>query len=290
MSASLIVMIPLVLLGLVTALCFVGCVFQTGGLDLLGVYQDTVANEATLVACWPLNDKAEIPDNPDGATALDISKNKLNGTYNGAALSVKVMQGGIVLGDVPVGTSTPNTCAFFNGGRVTVPFNQALNPAKFTVEAWVKPNWSATDMAVRGVVISLNTQLNAGYSLFVANNSWTAAVGTGAGQPSVSLPVTFNNNAPVTSYLAMTFDGTQLTLFVGIAGGTLTNTPSLTIPGTFLPENSMSAATPLFIGIGRPDLQDGMFPLDGFVQDVAVYSDVLSSTTIMDHFNKGKGG
>ena len=289
MSASLIVMIPLVLLGLVTALCFIGCALQAGGLDLQGPYLDAVTNDPSLVACWPLDDQADISDNPDGATAADISKNKLNGTYKGAALSVKVQQEGIVPGDVPP-SGPPNTCAFFNGGRVSVPFAGALNPAKFTVEAWVEPQWAAGDTAVRGVVVSLNTAANAGYALFVQNNAWTAGVGTGAALPTVALPVTFENGGPVTSYLAMTFDGNStLTLFVGVANGTLTST-SMTIPGTFLPEQSNTTATPLFIGMGRPDLEAGMYPLNGFVQDVAIYNDALSTTAITNRFNIGKGG
>ena len=56
MSASLIVLIPLVLLGLVTTLCFVGCVLQAGGLDIQGPYRDAVTTTNGVVAFWPLDD------------------------------------------------------------------------------------------------------------------------------------------------------------------------------------------------------------------------------------------
>jgi hypothetical protein len=65
MSASLIVLIPLVLLGLVTALCFVGCA-QVIGLQpwQSRSYQSTVSGDPNMVALWPLNDV------PPSTTAL----------------------------------------------------------------------------------------------------------------------------------------------------------------------------------------------------------------------------
>src|SRR5215831_7300266 len=90
MSASLIVMVPIVLLGLVTALCFVGCGLMTHGLGLgFGPYEDPISNNSNCVACWPLNDA------PPSTTAVDI-KGGLNGSYMG---SVALVQTGIVAGD-----------------------------------------------------------------------------------------------------------------------------------------------------------------------------------------------
>jgi hypothetical protein len=47
--------------------------------------------------------------------------------------------------------------------------------------------------------------------------------------------------------------------------------------------------TPLFIGMGRPDLPAGMFPFPGFIQDVAFYGSALSFPILQGHFNAGTG-
>jgi len=291
MSASLMVFIPLAVLGLVTALCFVGCGLHTGGIDLLGPYQDKVFYDPNIVACWPLNDQAELPDNPDGTPAVDIIKTpaQFNGTYTGTAGTIKVQQPGIVPGDVPGGSSTASQCAFFNGGLVQVAFQQSLNPAKFTVEAWVLPNWNKNDPpALRAVLVSA-TSAGAGYALFAqSDNVWEAQIGTGNGN-FFSLKATQPIELGVANYLALTFDGTTLTLFVGPVGGSLATTPG-TPPTSFVPEDSTatpSTATPLFIGTGHPDATPGN-PFNGFIQDVAIYKDALSASTIMDHFNTGR--
>ncbi|HXW23827.1 MAG TPA: signal peptidase II [Xanthobacteraceae bacterium] len=61
MSATLIVLVPLVLLALVTALCFVGCAFPTSGLAMkvLTNYRTVdVLGNPNLAAFWPLDDAA----------------------------------------------------------------------------------------------------------------------------------------------------------------------------------------------------------------------------------------
>jgi hypothetical protein len=181
MSASLIVLIPLVLLSVVGALCFVGCVFQTGGIPLppnpLGPYEgDAVLAEASVVALWPLND-------PTGSTnAADIGPNKFNGTYVGTeGGNYALQQPGLVPQDIINGVQTK--CAYFSGGSVQVGFQQALNSQSFTIEAWVKPNWTAADpQAQRAVVVSANGAAGAGFALVATpDNFWSAQIGTGSG-------------------------------------------------------------------------------------------------------------
>jgi Concanavalin A-like lectin/glucanases superfamily len=288
MTASLIALTPLVLLGLVTALCFVGCGLHTHGLSLLGPYQDGIIADPNIVACWPLNDPSDLPtDNPAGTRAADISANNFYGYYSGAAGTVKVQQPGIVPGDIPSGSSTANQCAFFNGGLVQVGFQQALNPAKFTLEAWVQPSWTKDDPAVqRAVLVSANSS-GAGYGLIATpDNFWEIDIGV-VGNTFFSLKATQPIELGTVHYLAVTFDGTTLTLFAGAFGGTLVSFPGTPMAG-FVPEDS-STATPLFIGMGHPDT-GGMFPFNGFIQDVAVYKDALSFPTLMNHFNAGSGG
>lgn len=295
MSASLIILIPVVLLGLVTALCFVGCGLNTHGFGAnFGPYQNAVFNYKNVIACWPLNDTVQnLP------TATNIVNAQFNGTYPGTPMgpnSFMLQQQGIVFGDVNNGL-TP--CAFFNGSFVTVDFHPELNPAAFTLEAWVKPNWTAADpQVVRAVVVSLNPA-GAGYSLFATtDNFWEAQIGTGSGNfVSVKFDTGIALNA--VNYLAMTFDGMLLTLFVGTVFGTVggmvsgslnsKSSPPIMAPTKFVPEQATapSTATQLFIGMGRPDIVGGMFPFDGSIQDVAFYSPPLSGTDVQNNFNLG---
>jgi hypothetical protein len=304
MSASLIVLIPVVLLGLVAALCFVGCIFPVSGLPSgpfqPGTYETAVIQTNGLVALWPLNDE------PLGTTnivpsAADVAPKPagvmpFNGNYEGTLnTSFELNQNSIVPGDSD--GSNP-ACVSFNGknGFVSVPFHQELNPPlQFTLEAWVQPNWTPDQQGTRAVVISANGPANVGYGIFASTTQtttgtssvWTAVIGTGTAQPSVSVPITFGT----ASYLAMTFLNNTLSLFVFPVNGTPNN---MQVNGAYVQEQSnppppqQSTATPLFIGMGRPDMPTAnMFPFNGFMQDVAVYNVALDMGTIMMHFNLG---
>ena len=67
MSTSLIISMPVILLGIVGMLCFVGCALATGGIPAtpFNEYSDkTVLNNPSIMAYWPLNDQHLITDNP----------------------------------------------------------------------------------------------------------------------------------------------------------------------------------------------------------------------------------
>lgn len=72
---SLIVLIPMILLGIVGAFCFAGCVFETGGLasPFSDYTNGTVRKETSLMVFWPLNDKLKDSDNP--APAIELQSN-----------------------------------------------------------------------------------------------------------------------------------------------------------------------------------------------------------------------
>jgi hypothetical protein len=300
MSASLIVLIPVVLLGLVMAVCFVGCVLHTHGQGLgLGPYQDTVKVNGNLIACWPLDDL------PPSTTAVDIGPNGFSGMYTAVAggfppdpvnMSAAAPgtftlnnQPGIVLNDVQNNILTP--CASFNGGFVQVKSEPQFNQPSFTVEAWVKPAWTANDVATapanRAAVVLADP--TSGWALIAtSDNFWeaTVAVMTSMG-PSffpvkATQPITLDG---ITTYfLAMTYDGTTLTLYVGIPGSALTAT-SGTPNDTF-----QAASTRLVIGTGRPDLTNGLFPFNGLIQDVAYYNTAFDTPTMGTHFALGNPG
>jgi hypothetical protein len=300
MSASLIVLIPLVLLGLVGALCFVGCGFPTGGLaHTLGPYATAVNKSNGLVAFWPLNDQligtivpaaADVAPKPMNAKAFD-------GQYSGSSgSSFKLNQTSIVPGD-----SGGGGCVSLNGvnGFVNVPFAQALNPQSFTVEAWVLPGWSSTDVAtIRSVVASANGQPAAGWALSAtAGNVWQATIAitpAAAGSNFFSVPADQQVvlDGSTVYYLAMSFDATvqTLTLFVGsVSNGAASALASFPMPvpaGSTFQAEQQSSATPLFIGMGRPDMPAAnQQAFKGSIQDVAFYNTALVDVT--GHFNLG---
>jgi hypothetical protein len=175
MSTSLIVLIPVILLGIVGLFCFVGCVLDTSGLPGGGEEPPpfteysgmTVLPTNSLMAYWPLN------ETKDTAAAVD-RKSASNGKYidpntappmtvydwpqynNGpdvlsAAGAGVLMPGqpGIVAGDaVALPDGSAPACMVVDGAyvEVDVAFKDKFVPqASFTVEAWVRVDWKVGD-------------------------------------------------------------------------------------------------------------------------------------------------
>jgi hypothetical protein len=323
MSASSIVLVPLVLLAVVTTLCLVGCAFQTGGLPMtvFTAYRSTtVLGNANLVAFWPLDDEINSPkaEEPKSGFVGDYVTATTNpGQFpdppvaNFSAPAVGKLawaQPGIVAGDCIGGDpNNRTTCIAVNGGYVSVPQNAKLNPPSFTVEAWVRVDWNNTDPvnfppAFRLVVDSRAFAPNnvTGFALFATpDNHWAVSVGGGAvGQTIVTgEAVTFNT----TSYLAATYDGATDTLTLFVDG--IRSSPAMV--GVPYVQNTTS---PLFIGSGSPssplrpqppavpvDQTAPLFPFVGEIEDVAIYNVALAGGTmdandvIFTHAHNGNG-
>jgi hypothetical protein len=77
MSASLVVLLPVVLLGIVAVFCFAGCGFSpSGALLAFTTYSDTtVLANPSVVAYWPLGEAG------DNLPAVDRTANPDNGQY-----------------------------------------------------------------------------------------------------------------------------------------------------------------------------------------------------------------
>jgi hypothetical protein len=184
MSASLMILIPVILLGIVGMLCFAGCILPTEGLPNDGgeppppkpftEYSGmTVLPTNSLMAYWPLN------ETKDTAAAVD-RKSASNGKYidaknnmvppqtvydwpeyhvpNGANPDVLSAAGagvltpgqpGIVAGDaVPLPDGSAPACMVVDGAYVEVDVafkDKFVPPASFTVEAWVRVDWKVGD-------------------------------------------------------------------------------------------------------------------------------------------------
>jgi hypothetical protein len=191
MSVSLIVLLPILLLGIVSVFCFVGCVLQTGGLGGPPIppftqYSGlTVLGTPSIAAYWPLNEAADTLPAHDGAPNpvpgkyVDPNTVGLAPATPGTiypwpqvanipnppgvdALSaaapgqLNLGQPGLVKGDAKQPGNDPfvlTTCMAVNGGYVQIPFDPKWNPPSFTLEVWVQVGWQASDpLAWRAVL------------------------------------------------------------------------------------------------------------------------------------------
>jgi Concanavalin A-like lectin/glucanases superfamily len=305
MSALLVLLFLLGTAAIAWSACFVGCYTDVTVSDYYQ-YQKTVATTPGLVAFWPLDDAS-------GTTAVDLGPNKFNGTYTmgpdvptyNAAQQSDASPGTFTLEHVNIvpgdTTSTdgsaapPNPCVYFDGGFVSVPWQAALGPpppGKFTLEAWVVPNWTLADaqanQSFRSVVNSsaATAGMSTGFALYASpDNLWTATIGIGAQDATAT---TGNNQTIVQGslyFLVVTYDGSTLTLWVNPAD--TTQPPDGTAAaGGYVPAPS---PVPLYIGTGRPDLPTPLFPFNGSIQDVAFYNVVLDGKTIETHYLNGLG-
>jgi hypothetical protein len=172
MSASLILLFPVILLGIVGMLCFVGCGLPVEGLpnEPFTEYTGKTVLLEKIMAYWPLNDVLTDKDNPapalervskipssyiDPVTApllykwLDIPVSLAPDVLSAAAPgTIKFNQPGIVPGDAVVAgiPSIIQSCVVVNGCYVEAPFNaKFVPPSSFTAEAWVRVDWSSGD-------------------------------------------------------------------------------------------------------------------------------------------------
>jgi hypothetical protein len=265
MMDSVIIAAPLLIAAIVMAVRFVGCGLDTSGTGVPESYSGTVSATTGLQGFWQLND-------PSGSTtAADSVNNAPNGTYRpGAHPGVT----GLVCS---YATDSTATAASFDGvkGYVSVGFDPKLNPPHFTVEALVNPSKIASS-----VVVSSDT----GYQLVLnGNGAFVASVGAGG---TFGTPIVVNAGATTTNgpfYVAITYDGTHLSLYVNPAasGGPSTLGSDMYQQGTATYTPATSGE--LRIGASASSGPPGEF-FAGTIQDVAVYSRALGFYEIVNHY------
>ena len=261
MSTTLFFLVPIGMLAVVWSVCFVGCVFHTGGLE--APYSNNILQEESFVAYWPLSDFPNLPP-PPGApalppppqgstsvgTALDISGNNHNGSYINPPIypsgttflttmgnppvdlkpTLNLQQASIVPGDaVAEGSKNLPACVDFEGSYVSIPW-AANSPAltDFTLEAWIKPRWTVTGF--NWVVFSARTKTGTGFVIYInQQNQWQFDIGNGTAIATVNtmVPAAVNN---ALTYVAVTFKSTSdttgtLSLWLNPASDSDSNTP-----------------------------------------------------------------
>jgi hypothetical protein len=338
MSTSLIVLIPVILLGIVGMLCFVGCTLPTGGLGPdFTTYTTMIVSTKDIIAYWPLKEGAdampasELVSNSAG-NYIDKFTAKTDTVYpwpqfnvpNGANPPVlsaaaagademgdlKLGQPGIVRGDVvpPLSSPLPPACMVVNGCFVEVPFNSGkfIPATAFTVEAWVRVDWTVNDPHAFRFVLDMREHdpVTTGFAILAKADDngtsyrWAAAVGDGSTKfvpiESPQQTITLKDIAPsatgTTFYLALTFENQTLTLFVDgvqqtqVASGYTPNAAQVLWIGAGTPYSPRRTQPPV-----GPDPTSPLFPFVGAIQDVAIYQVALPPLTILAHFNNGNG-
>lgn len=327
MTAFTFLIVAISLLALLSGLGFVGCVLDTHG---LGTGEDQtftqysgedVIKNTSCVAFWPLSEPSATAGNPVATAIAKDAKGNNNGNYthkgNAGQLfpcpdftivagvdsapaigSLALGVNSLLPGDAVQPAGNPpvlTTGMTVEGGFVTVPFTKVVNPDIFSVEAWVRPEWTAGAKPAYRVIVDTRNAVGSvvsGYALWVKQDgSWEAQLGIGNNG---AFTVTGGPAAlSETAHVVLTFDGTTAALFVnGVQVSQATSNP----PG--LPF-SPNASSPFVIGVGLPWLPartqptDNMFfpltPWVGTIQNVAVYNAVLPDEDIKKHFDDGSG-
>lgn len=260
---------PLLIAALVLTLGFVGCSFHEGAAatpptPMPNQYRDTILATSTLVSYWRL-------DEAPGATMAADSKDANNGTYHG----------GVTLGVPGLLHSDTDTAAQFDGtsGYVGVPFALSLNPPKFTIEALVTVTGGAG--GYRSIISSRDVEAGTGASFgYVLHlnpqNLWEAWAGDGSATFKAATVSTAATGGP--HYVAVTYDGSQLTLYVDPADQT---NPGMV--GSVAVAYKPTTKNEFRIGAGVNEKPPQHF-FPGVLDEVAIYNDALDFTTIVNHF------
>jgi Concanavalin A-like lectin/glucanases superfamily len=312
MSITLFLLIPIGLLTIVWSLCFVGCTFPKIGYQT--PYSDLILDEQSIIAYWPLNELLQ-PDATPGpvGTARDLSKQGHDGAYTNPPVYASGMQAvsesavlnppslargtSIVLGDAGSISNPVPASADFEGGYVSIPWSTQDWPSltEFTFEAWVQPKWSGSEI-IWGVFSAATD--TTGFAIYIdATNEWGITIGNGTGLvPLGPTGATIDPSSTSPTYVAVTCQNQIFNIWINPSSDTATPPPANWTSPT---PTDYAAADPTqllhcFIGAGANNqtlrTQGGnpngapLYPFEGLIQSVALYSKALDATTLQNHY------
>jgi hypothetical protein len=217
---------------------------------------------------------------------------------------------GYVVGSVTLGEpGIVGTAAFLSNpgqgtgncqARIDIPNSTAFNPQPpWTVEFWTMPNTPFDPSDSTGLCpISSDSPAGSagfegarsGYLFYVTPTSWVMRIG---GVESYTAIVTASATVSLTSftYVVGEFDGTTASLYInGVLAASSAAGANPFQPNNFVPTRIGGTALPgdeYEDGSGNPVVSTGNRGWDGWVDEFAVYNTILSSNTIMAHYNAG---
>ncbi len=232
-------------------------------------YETAVSQTKPLL--WFRYSETELPVVETGSAANSGSSGPSD---NGVAkFYTSFQQPGAIVGDA-------NKSASFNGAQaIDVPYDAALNSATFTVELWANPTTVDT-LGARSPLYNRGAAAGGGDGwLFWANNvttSWQFRTYEGSARSTIDS--TAAAVPGVWTHLVGVYDGTTSHFYVngveqgtGVAAGYTLNT-----------------SLPLRIGgAGNDTGAAGVNAWNGGVDEVAVYSTVLTPEVILSHYQNG---
>ncbi|MDZ7620576.1 MAG: LamG domain-containing protein, partial [Patescibacteria group bacterium] len=213
-----------------------------------------VADEASLVALWKLNEAA-------GATTV---ANATSASYSGTVVGTPTL--GVASAMSTLGTAVRFSGA--GGNRISVPYAAAINPDSYTIETWAQVQGDAGSF--RSPLTSRANSPQRGYIFYAASDNtwqywggpgWTTTTGPSVLQDQwVHLGATYDHGSRVRTFY---INGHP------VATGTTT-----------LNANTVNALT---IGAGGDD--GGSYQFNGAVDNVAVLNQALAHQNIANHYN-----
>lgn len=237
---------------------------HTAGRSGAGSYQATILADNPK-GYWRLGETGAFPLQPAAAANLGTLGARGDGAFS---LGTTLQQAGALAGSA-------NTAANFDGTKLMYAPPGICSPlAPFSVEAWVRPNITYSGTAVSAVPLgSIDLDYNrSGWLFYQRGNGWSWWLGDATGYKMQMDPVS-TVVAGTWYHLAGTYDGATARFYVnGVEVGSAASA---------LYERNYSQ--PLTVG-GR---YDGSFLFNGGVDEVAVYTNVLSAADVLAHYNNG---
>jgi len=267
----------------------------SSGLATAADYPTTVSSFNPL-GYWRLNETASSP-----ALNSVANSSTLGAAANGyVVLDVTKGQPGIVGNSIRL-NNVGNTVGHC-GSKVDVPYLAALNPASpFSIEFWTKPGPSLGGDGTGFCPLScFNPNWygggnRSGWLFYVNNNGvWNFRLGLTSGYAG-NIHSTSGNAAPgVWQHVVATYDGSTIRLYVnGVSVGNPAE-QNVSESGTGWKPNTQMAlrigGTPLFgDNADQPWISAagiaGNRGYDGWMDEVAIYTTVLSQSTVAAHFS-----
>jgi hypothetical protein len=270
-------------------------------------YPDVVKETPDVLAYWRLSETVDAPSLPavdeigPPAGPHDGTYTATNGWQPNDAIHTAGAAGTYTLSQETLRDGADAlTSVLFEGGFVNVQFEPALNTPQFTIEAYVRPTWAKETKPTYHAVIASHAVQAGNHFGFILHAGpdptkeddpqgetfWLLSVGTGGPGLGtlVGLPVSFDTR----SHLVAGCDGTTMSIWIEFVDENALPTSSTTLASPYVPNNTR----PMYIGAGRTEVSGSntaRFAFAGEIQDVSLYSRLLTAKEIVDHGFAGDG-